>query len=82
VRKADELGQPAHHRALEIDVGVVPSDDARIHRGGRQRRDDPGGGGRRVDPAEEGRVAVAHGVGQDVAQGGRDQVVERGRALR
>jgi hypothetical protein len=26
-------------------------------------------------------VAVAHGVGQDVRQHGRDQVVERGRAL-
>ena len=73
VREADELGQPAHHRALEVDVGVIAGDDARVHRGCRQRSHDAGGGRRRVDPAEEGRVAVAHRVRQDIAQRGRDQ---------
>ena len=82
MREADELGQPAHHSALEVDVGVVAEDGRRIHRGSRQRNDDAGGGGRRVDPAEEGRVAVAHGMWQHVAQRGRHQVVERGRTLR
>jgi hypothetical protein len=82
VREAHELGQPAHHRALEVDVGMIASDDARVHRGRRQRSDDAGGGGRRVDPAEERRVAVAHGVWQHIAQRGRDQVVQRCRLLR
>ena len=81
VREAHELGQPAHHRALEVDVGVIAGDDARVHRGGRQRRHDPGGRRRRVDPAEERRVAVAHGVRQDVAQRRGDQVVQCCRAL-
>ena len=61
---------------------MVPGDDAWIHRGRRQRGDDPGGGRRRVDPAEERGVPVAHGVRQDVAQHGRNQVVERAPALR
>ena len=79
VRKADELGQPAHDRVLEVDVGVVPGDDARVHRRRRQRGHDPRRGRRRVDPAEERGVAVAHGVRQDVAQRGRHQLVERAR---
>ena len=82
VREAHELGQPAHHRTLEVDVGVIAGDNARVHRGRRQRSHDAGGGRRRVDPAEEGRVAVAHGVRQDIAQRGRDQVVQRRRLLR
>ena len=82
VREAHELGQPAHHRALDVDVGVIAGDDARVHRGRRQRSHDPGERRRRVDPAEERRVAVAHGVRQDIAQRGRDQVVERCRMLR
>jgi hypothetical protein len=28
----DELGQPADHGALEVDVGVVAGYDARVHR--------------------------------------------------
>jgi hypothetical protein len=71
VREAHELGQPAHHRALEVDVGVIARDDARVHRGCRQRSHDTRGGRRRVDPAEEGRVAIAHGVRQDIARSGR-----------
>ena len=82
VREAHELCQPAHHRALEVDVGVIARDDARVHRGCGQRSHDASGGRRRVDPAEEGRVAVAHGVRQDIAQRGRDQVVQRRRVLR
>ena len=82
VRKADELGQPAHHCTLEVDVGVIARDDARIHRRCRQRRDDSGEGRRRVDPPEEGRVAVAHGVRQNVPRHRRDQVVERRGVLR
>ena len=82
VREAHELGQPAHDRALEVDVGVVARDDARVHRGCRQRSHHAGGGGRRVDPAEEGRVAVAHGVRQDIARSCRHQVVQRCRVLR
>jgi len=82
VRKADELGQPAHHRTLEVDIGMIAKDDARVHRGCRQRSHDAGGGRRRIDPAEEGRVAVAHGVRQHIAQLGRDQVVQRCRVLR
>ena len=82
VREAHELGQPAHHRALEVDVGVIARDDARVHRRRRQRGHDAGGRGRRVDPAEERRVAVAHGVGQHIAQRGRDEVVQRCRVLR
>jgi hypothetical protein len=82
VRETHELGQPAHHRALEVNVGVIAGDDARVHRGCRQRSHDACGGRRRVDPAEEGRVAVAHGVRQDIAQRGRDQLVQRYRVLR
>jgi hypothetical protein len=42
----------------------------------------PAGGRRRIYPAEEGRVAVAHGVRQDVAQRDRDQLVQRSRLVR
>jgi hypothetical protein len=81
MRKADELGQPAHDRTLEVDVGVVAGDDARVHRGRGERGDDSGGRRRRIDPAEEGRVAVAHGVRQDIAQRRLDHVVQRDRML-
>ena len=82
VREAHEPGQPAHHRALEVDVGVIAGDDARVHRGCRQRSHHAGGRRGRVDPTEEGRVAVAHGVRQDITHRCRDQVVQRGRVLR
>ena len=82
VREAHELGQPAHHRALEVDVGVIAGDDARVHRGCCQRGHHAGGGGRRIDPAEEGRMAVAHRVREDVAQRRRGEVVQRDRLLR
>ena len=81
VWKADELGQPAHHRALEVNIGVIAGDNARIHRRCRQRSDDAGQGRRRVDPAEERRVTVAHRVRQHIPRHRCDQVVER-RGLR
>ncbi len=76
VREAHQLREPAHDRALEVDVGVVAGDDARVHRRRRQRGEHARRGRRRVDPPEEGRVAVAHRVGEDVAQGGRHQLLE------
>jgi hypothetical protein len=82
VREAHELGQPAHHRTLEMDIRVIARNDARVHRGRNQRNHDASGGRRRIDPAEEGRVAVAHGMGHDIAQRGPDEVVQRCRLLR
>ena len=55
---------------------MVAGDDARVHRRRRQRGEHAGRGGRWVDPAEEGRVAVSHRVGEDVAQGGRHELLE------
>jgi hypothetical protein len=81
MREADQLGQPAHHGALEVDVGVIAGDDARVHRGCGQRSHHAGEGRRRVDPAEKGRMAVAHGVRQHISRGGRHQVVQRHRML-
>ena len=64
VRVPDELRQPPHGRALEVNVGVVARHHARVHRGGRQRRQHTGQRRRGVDPAEERRVPVAHRVWQ------------------
>jgi hypothetical protein len=82
VREAHKFRQPAHHGALEVNVGVIAGHDARVHCSRRQRSHDAGQGRRRVHPAEERRVAVAHGVRQDVARRRRDQLLQSGRLLR
>ena len=82
VRVAHELRQPAHGRALEVDVGMVARHHARVHRGGWQRRQHTGQRRRGVDPAEEGRVAVAHGVRQHVARHRCRQRLEPRRPVR
>ena len=82
VRVPDELRQPAHGRALEVNVGVVARHHARVHRGGRQRRQHTGQRRRRVDPAEEGRVPVPHRVRQHVARHRPGQRLELGRPVR
>ena len=82
VRVPDELCEPAHGRALEVNVGVVARHHARVHRGGRQRRQHAGQRRWGVDPAEEGRMPVAHCVRQHVARHGPRQRLEPGRAVR
>jgi hypothetical protein len=81
VREAHELSEPADHGSLKVDGGVIAGDDARVHRSCRQRRHDASERGRRVDPPEEGGMAVTHGVRHDVAQGRGDQVLQRYRLL-
>ena len=67
-RKADQLHQPSNGGALEVDRRVVSAGAARVRapRPGNRPRS-PMGAGRRVHPAEEARVAVAHRVREDVA---------------
>jgi len=67
--------------ALEMDVGVVAGDDARVHRRSRQRGEHSRRGWRRVDPPEEGRVTVPHRVWEHVGQRGGDQRVQALAAL-
>jgi len=79
--EADELHQPAYGAALQIDRGVVAPGAAGVHGGGQQFGQDAHGRGGRVDPAEEARVAVAHGVRQDLPREGVQDSLRRQASL-
>jgi hypothetical protein len=82
MRVADQLRQPAHSRTLQVHVGVVAGHDARVHRRRGQRRQHSRKRRRRVDPAEERRVPVAHGVRQDLARHDPGERAQPGRPAR
>ena len=73
-RKPDQLHEPADGGPLDVDRRVVAARAARVHRGGEKVGDDADRCRRRVHPAEEPRMAVAHRVGQD----GRAKALEHG----
>ena len=92
-REAHELHQPPDGRALDVDRRVIPTGAARVQGGPEELCDDADGSGRRVHPAEEARVPVAHGVGEDLAPdlveqalgrraAGRQGALQERRALR
>ena len=72
--KPDQLHQPPHGGPLDVDRGVVAARAARIQRRREKIGDDADGRWRRVHPAEEPRVAVAHRVGQN----GRAESLQHG----
>ena len=83
-RESDQLHEPPHGGALDVDRRVVAAGAAWIHGGGEEVGEHADRCRRRVHPAEEARVAVAHGVRQD---GGADAMqqgfgIEAGRAER
>ncbi len=61
-READQLHEPAHGGPLDVDGGMVAARAARVHGGGEEIGHDPHRRRRRIDPAEEARVAIAHRV--------------------
>jgi hypothetical protein len=78
----DQLRQPPHDGALEMDVCVIARHDTRVHGRGGERKSYPRVGRRRVDPAEERRVAVSHGIRENVIERERGKLVELSAILR
>jgi hypothetical protein len=72
-READQLHQPARGAALEIDRGVIAAGTAGIERGGDEIAQHPEWRGRRIHPAEEAGMAVAHGVREDLCAAALEQ---------
>ena len=70
--KPDQLHEPAHGGPLDVNGGVVAPGAARVQRRREEVGDDADGRRRRVHPAEEPRVAVAHRVRED----GRAEVLQ------
>lgn len=75
---AEQLHQPTDGSPLDIDSGMVAAGATRVQRGRKKITDDADRCWRRIDPAEEARMAIAHGMRQHL---GRDRLDERlGRA--
>jgi hypothetical protein len=72
-READQLHQPARGAAFEIDRGVIAAGTAGIEAGGDEIAQHTERGRRRVHPAEEARMAVAHGMRQDLRAAALEQ---------
>ena len=61
----DQLHEPAHRGALDVDCRMVTAGAARVQGSRQEIGDHPDGRRRRVHPAEEPRMTVAHRVRQD-----------------
>jgi len=68
----DQLHEPAHGGPLDVDGRVVAAGAARVQGRRQEVGEDADGRRRRVHPAEESRVAVAHRVRED----GRAEALE------
>jgi len=82
VRVPNQLRQPAHCRALEMNVGVITRHHARVHRRSSQRRQHTSQCRGRVDPAKERRMPVAHRMRQHVSRHQPRQLLKTDRPVR
>jgi hypothetical protein len=80
--KADELHQPAHRASFQVGGRMVATGAAGIERGGEELGQHADREGRRVDPAEEAWVAVAHRVGKELVAHDRQEVGRRAALVR